>query len=398
MCCFCYWVCLLSLFAGLLSREQAVRRLYLWIVLTLATLTTKITSTPASHANNFDFLRLLFATLVLYTHSFPLVGAPEEDLMYHLSQGRAQMSTLAVHGFFVISGYLIFNSLLRSRDIGDYFFKRIIRVFPALLVVVVVCMMVGYFLAHQSTAAYFTHPSFYSYALNIVLRYQEGINGVFATNPYPNSINGSLWTVGYEFLLYIVLACFFFLRHNRRVLLPAMVAATAVLLGLHLQHAHITFSNTLLEYSNLVFFSGLFFGGATLALCPLPSTRTRAIVVGIGLLVLAFILRRGGYSQLAILLLPPVVVYFGTLNYPVLGLVRRLGDLSYGIYIWGFPIQQLLVYLLHPTQVQLMLLSIPATYSIAYASWNLLEEKALRLKRVQKQPAIQSSAALQAAP
>jgi peptidoglycan/LPS O-acetylase OafA/YrhL len=339
-----------------------------------------------SHANNFDFLRLLFATLVLYTHSFPLSGEPEADLMYHLSQGRAQMSTLAVHGFFVISGYLIFSSLLRSRDIGDYFFKRVIRVFPALLVVVVVCMLGGYFLAHKSAAAYFTDSSLYTYALNIVLRYQEGINGVFATNAYPNSINGSLWTVGYEFLLYIVVACFFSLRHNRRVLLPAMVAATAVLLGLHLQHAHVTFSHTFLEYGNLVFFGGLFFGGATLALCPLPSTRTRTIVVGIGLLVLTFILRRGGYSQLAILLLPPIVVYFGTLNYPVLGLVRRMGDISYGLYIWGFPLQQLIVYLVHPTQVELVLISIPVTYLAAYTSYHLLEKKALRLKRAPSQP------------
>lgn len=78
------------------------------------------TNPTRDHINNFDFLRLLFATLVLVTHSYPLTGVPEEDLLWRFSHGRLLLSRFGVLGFFVISGYLILKSLLRSQSVKEY--------------------------------------------------------------------------------------------------------------------------------------------------------------------------------------------------------------------------------------------------------------------------------------
>ena len=85
------------------------------------------------HTNNFDFLRLLFAVWVIITHSYPLTGQPEQDLLWKITNGQTAFSYISVRGFFAISGYLIIQSLLRSNNLMDYYWKRILRIFPACL-------------------------------------------------------------------------------------------------------------------------------------------------------------------------------------------------------------------------------------------------------------------------
>lgn len=86
------------------------------------------------YKNNFDFLRLIFASLVIVTHSYALLGLVENDLFMQISQVYP-FSYIAVRGFFVISGYLIFQSLIRSGSLISYFWNRFLRLFPALIVV-----------------------------------------------------------------------------------------------------------------------------------------------------------------------------------------------------------------------------------------------------------------------
>src|SRR6476646_3313529 len=87
------------------------------------------------HQNNFDFLRLIFALSVIITHSYPLSGLPEIDPLHRLTAGQLSFSYVGVRGFFVISGFLIYESLMRSKGLDDYFIKRILRIYPGLLVV-----------------------------------------------------------------------------------------------------------------------------------------------------------------------------------------------------------------------------------------------------------------------
>ena len=105
------------------------------------------------HTNNFDFLRLLFAVWVIITHSYPLTGQPEQDLLWKITNGQTVFSYISVRGFFAISGYLIIQSLLRSNNLIDYYWKRILRIFPALFVVLLFSTIVCYF-AYNGTTPY----------------------------------------------------------------------------------------------------------------------------------------------------------------------------------------------------------------------------------------------------
>jgi peptidoglycan/LPS O-acetylase OafA/YrhL len=136
-----------------------------------------------------------------------------------------------------------------------------------------------------------------------------------------------------------------------------------------------------MSVDQILTFAVCFSSGAALALFKLPSERVRAGIAAECMVALLVVLRVGGFQDTQYVLLPPIVIYFGTLSHKLFGWVRRFGDLSYGIYIWGFPIQQAIWYWLHPSPLEMFFLSTLLVYVVAYASWHLIEKRALRLKR-----------------
>ena len=337
-----------------------------------------------SHVNNFDFLRLLFSTLVLVTHSYALTGLPSHDGLWLFSTGQAVWSALAVHGFFVISGYLILKSLLRSGSLGEYAFKRMLRLFPALWVVVGVCVVGAFFLSDLSAPTLLHNASARAYLLNLVLRTRYFIDGVFTNNAYPRALNGSLWTVPYEMLGYLLLMPLFFVRFQKAVLRVLLLAAFAGLLALQLTGRTELSLPSLIELeSEHVINLGLFFAaGSILALFPalVRHERMRPVLAAVSSVALLVTLYLGGYTQAQYLALPVAVITIGASNWPFLSWIRRYGDISYGVYLWGFPVQQCLWHFLQPSLVEMMVLSIAITWVLGYASWHLLEKHALGLK------------------
>ncbi|RZK45335.1 MAG: acyltransferase [Hymenobacter sp.] len=337
--------------------------------------------TKQKFVNNFDFLRLFLASLVLITHSYPLAGYPEEDTLFHFSHGEALFSHIGVRCFFVISGYLITTSLFRSKNLLEYFFKRIIRVFPALWAVILLTIIGGYLLSSKTPQAYFTDVSVPRYFLTALLRIQPYISDLFAQNPL-HYANGSLWTVPYEFLWYIILSTFFFLRKNTRYCLYVLTVLFLSLLVTRLLRPSFNNIDFLgLSLGNITFLGLFFVSGAILSLLNLPSAKARVIIVIILSIALILILHYSRFYYLGhIFILPPLVVAFGSLNFPLLSWIHKYGDISYGIYIWGFPVQQVIVNFFHPTPTILLLSSVPITYFLGFISWHLIEKKALQLK------------------
>ncbi len=159
--------------------------------------------------NNFDFLRLIFFFFLIITHSYLLSGNIAEcDLLCQFSNGQVSFSYIGVKGFFTISGFLIFQSLERSKNIIDYLWKRILRLFPALFFVLLFTVILVPFV-YQSNIPFLQNKSLLSYIPNNLMLYriQFGISGVFESNPFKSTINGSLWTIPYEFTMYILLSC-----------------------------------------------------------------------------------------------------------------------------------------------------------------------------------------------
>lgn len=164
-------------------------------------------SSIADHSENaFDFVRFAAAFSVLFSHSFPLCGIREPLLVFGLP-----LANIAVYVFFVISGFLVYQSWARDPSLGRFAARRGLRLLPALVVAVCVTVFViGPLMTTLPLVQYFRGADTWTYLLSnaslVVGRYT--LPGVFESNPYPAAVNGSLWTLRYEALMYIILAAF----------------------------------------------------------------------------------------------------------------------------------------------------------------------------------------------
>src|SRR5580658_9984831 len=146
--------------------------------------------------NNFDFLRLALAVLVIFSHSFPL-GADSEvhEPLRVLTHGQMTFGAFAVDLFFVMSGFLIAGSAERSRGFGSFLKKRVARIYPAFVVSAVLVALVVLPLA----GGVFAEVSWPARLVDFVvqtLRLQEfHVQGAFARNPYPGVLDGSVWSI-----------------------------------------------------------------------------------------------------------------------------------------------------------------------------------------------------------
>jgi len=338
-----------------------------------------------SHVNNFDFLRLLFALLVLVTHSYPLSGLPEKDLLFQYSHGQASLSHLGVQGFLIISGFLITKSLIRSKSLSDYFYKRVLRVFPGLWFLLFVSVVICFFFSGKNILAYVMHYSTRDYVFyNAVLKTQYNIDGVFKENPYHSAVNGSLWSIPYEFFFYIVLSCCFFVRERTHILRWVFISLFIVLVVLFLTSlpklSEFNLPFWQLQGSHLDELGAFFTAGAIWAVLPQPVIKARQLLAIMSALVLIISMGFTGYEYTQFIALPVLVISFGSLNTSIFSQLNRYGDFSYGIYLWGFFVQQTLMHLFHLGLIELMCTSIVITYIFGALSWHFIEKQALRFK------------------
>lgn len=153
----------------------------------------------STHPNNFDFVRLVAASLVIWGHAYPLLDEPGLPALMGSS-----IHTFAVKVFFVVSGYLIVASWVREPDPLRYTMKRGLRILPALFVVVILSAFVlGPLVSNLSLAEYFASPVLLGYLRNILLNIRYSLPGVFEDNIYPHAVNGSLWTLPVEATMYL---------------------------------------------------------------------------------------------------------------------------------------------------------------------------------------------------
>lgn len=178
--------------------------------------------------NAFDFLRVTAASAVLFSHSYALYGLPEPQPITGHSFG-----SLAVATFFVISGFLVCQSWLLDPSFPRFLTRRFLRIFPGLLVVILMTVFViGPIFGTLVPTEYFSSVAVWQHLiLGLLALGSPPLPRVFENNPYPISINGSLWTLRYEILMYILLASIgrFFSIASLRFIYPALF----VLMGIN---------------------------------------------------------------------------------------------------------------------------------------------------------------------
>lgn len=332
------------------------------------------------HGPNFDLVRLIAASAVLISHAFPItMGDNRAEPLYRGTGGDLTLGTLAVGIFFATSGFLIAGSMERSRSIPAFAWRRAVRIWPALVTVTLLSVFVlGPLLTTDPN--YFAQTSTFLYLLNIFFLFEPTLPGVFSNNPFPNAVNGSLWTLFHEVACYAFLAATARLGFFRNPILYLLAFLSALIGTLSLADQ----SGALLKLQQFCSLGSYFLGGVLLYLLREKAPLSLSFAVAAGMIMIGGV-AIGSAEIIAPLCMPYLAVYVGLQHQ----WIKIPGDYSYGIYVWAFPIQQVAAQLapgMHP--VVNILIALPITVGLGVASWMLVEKPALQLKSLVRSPAL----------
>lgn len=333
-------------------------------------------SEPASHAattrgNNFDFLRFLLATLVVFSHSYFLLGL-----------SSARLGAIAVLGFFGLSGFLVTQSWLRSESAVDYARKRALRIYPGFAAVVLFDYLV---VAPLATGAWRAGWRWFSpvRALAETALLQHGvITGVFSDLPV-RTVNGSLWSVPYEACCYVLLAAIGALgvlsRKRALIGLTAVIWASQIAVAAFLPNPDPAVE---VVTKGLPYLTAFLFGALQRTWPDVCPTTSRRVLLALVLMV-GSIWSRTLTAIVWPFALPYVLLWVA--HHPRVPFQRwgRYGDFSYGLYLYAYPVQQLLVRFSgqKSAPIALFVWSMALTLPLAIGSWYLVERPFLRLKQ-----------------
>jgi peptidoglycan/LPS O-acetylase OafA/YrhL len=320
------------------------------------------------HANAFDLVRLLAAVLVLWSHQHGLMGLPEPTGAVL----QAGAGGLGLYIFFAVSGYLNTISAEHHKSVAVFLFNRALRIYPALAVCTAFTVVLGLFVASDLQA--FLSTKLVSYvAKNTTLLFgvRTSVPGVFEHSPFPGALNGSLWSLPYEVKMYIVLGLGLAVaRYN--LLFPVIVFVGASLIA---ALSALGVLPALAQGNWWINFSILFFTGSMVA----AARSFVGLPLAIGGLIavaLAFV-GLGQYLLMCQLVLVAVVIAVGCINLPKW--LRPPLDLSYGVYLYAFPVQQISTMLFTDFWPALAFSAV-ITFALALFSALFIERLALKLK------------------
>jgi peptidoglycan/LPS O-acetylase OafA/YrhL len=350
--------------------------------------------------NNFDLLRLLGAVLVVFAHSFDLLGQSEP----FPELAGMNWGFVGILIFFSISGFLVSRSWARNPRIVPFVVKRALRLMPALIVALTLTALVlGPFVSVLQPRAYFDDPATKTYMVNNTLMQTDyELPGVFASNHYPIAVNGSLWTLPLEvkaYVLVVLLGLGGLLARRRRLMIGIAILAVLtcvdalrpILPGANYFVAllrSIPASPELVEQANLgtfnIFaemFAAFAIGAALFSLRRWVVLRWELAVLAVAIWCGTIALGGSAPAIGAVVVGPYLVLCLAYGTHAFVRLPSRWGDYSYGAYIYAFPVQQTISFLLYPIGGWLMfLLATPITFALAIPSWHLIERPALEIK------------------
>ncbi|GGF11632.1 Peptidoglycan/LPS O-acetylase OafA/YrhL, contains acyltransferase and SGNH-hydrolase domains [Chishuiella changwenlii] len=332
--------------------------------------------------NNFDFLRLVFSSAVILSHSFPLTG--KDEFFASITNGQLGFGSLSVDIFFILSGYLIFTSLKYSKTIKNYIWKRVLRLYPALIILMLISLIILPFFYKGNSI--FSEKEYWTYLPNNLSLYkvQYFINGIFESNPYPKAINGSLWSLSYEFTMYIVLVLLFPFKKSKyifHIVLLCFIASYSLYI-FKPNFLSKLFNYIYLDTKELYRLSTYFLAGSLLYFVKFEKFNN--LYTRISLLILLFLsLYFTQFKVVAPLTLPVLILLVGTLKTKYISSIgEKFGDISYGVYIYGFLVQQILMNYLNLNVLELTIYSIIITYFLAYLSWHYVEKPMQKYKNL----------------
>lgn len=323
----------------------------------------------STRSNNLNLVKFIAALFVIISHAYPLCkGAEYNDILSDLSRNSIAFGSLAVAIFFMSSGFFVTKSLLKSKDSKKYLHNRFIRIFPPLWFTLIVCILVcGLFFSTYSLGKYFLSSDFFKYCLNFILIPIHNLPGVFMNNIYPGVINGPLWTLPIEFVCYLVLLLAYKLNLvNKKSYKYVALLVIVAFVGINLIPLSIK------GYIQPCF---LFFWGSFYWIYRDKITMNNTyFLISLVAFVLLIVL---GYGQVASFLFVPYLTLYIAFCLPQCNnRLTSLGNLSYDIYLCGWPIQQMVISLFGGSMLVgiNILISIPLSILVGYITYSLVEK------------------------
>ena len=336
---------------------------------------TTVAGFLAARNDNFLLLRIIAALAVIYGHSYAIAGDGSGVDVFVRHGWPMYSGAMAVAMFFVVSGFMVSGSYLARQDLFEFAKARLLRIVPALVLVVAVsAWVIGPLMTTLDLGTYFRDPEVLRYVTRN-LRFSSDmawlLPGVFEHQARP-AINGSLWTLPAEMRMYVLTAAL-----GTFGLLTARKTGTAVLFGLlALGMFHPEYFPLHKDWVRL---GGFFALGI---LVQLHKERIRISHATMLMLVfVTYISMRTASADILFVLCLAYFCFWFAYRTPVWAALARGGDPSYGIYLWGWPAQQLVAaWLPSLAPWQNFLLSAVLAICMGYVSWWTVERNALRLK------------------
>ena len=338
--------------------------------------------------NNIAAIRLMAALMVIAGHMGILIGGAPPLFLHHSIQG------LGVAIFFTIGGYFITSSWCNKPKVLDYTCKRFFRIVPPLAVCVIfTAFIAGPILSSLTVKEYFSSPTTYRYLKNIGLYIQYFLPGVFEANPYPNAINGSLWSLPVEVFMYIMIPIFVeitSLRNNKKTSKIAFAAICILICAARIFQGffypnfnYVVYATGVADALNLIPYYMIG------ALYTFPEVKKWCNLQLASLLLILYACFKPGFVAATIgiyIILPYFIFSLAFTAPPFFSNKLKITEFSYGIYLYSFFIQQTIVWLFKKLSITVgyniyFIICTVVSLIFAYLSYKYIEKPTIAFSK-----------------
>jgi peptidoglycan/LPS O-acetylase OafA/YrhL len=330
-------------------------------------------NTDRRRRNNFDLLRLIAALMVVFSHAYVLMQEDGNQIMFDFAGNTYFLSSFGLMIFFIISGYLVCESLFNSQSVKHFVWKRLLRIYPAYIIVTLLTAFVlGPVFTSLSLEDYFSKTKTWQFLVeNIFITGSDHIlPGVFNGI----SVNASAWTLALEIRLYLLLLLLFLTGVVQRRWLFTAVYLLFVLIRMMMPadyvKEHFHFDPSAYYQLGMFFLTGsvIYIWKEVIRIGYLP-----ILIAGFLWFVTWWLHMPANMFEVIFF---SYLILWIALKLPVLFVPRP--DISYGIYIYAWPVQMITLLLL-PSLVlwQFNVITIPVIILFGLLSWHFVEKRAL---------------------
>ena len=336
----------------------------------------------------YDMLRIFLAFAVVFRHCFPIAYGNSEAA----SSGPLWTATMAIVPiFFTLSGFLVTGSALRL-SLDNFIFSRVLRIVPALVVdTFVTILLIGLIFTTVPISSYLTDSKTHAYLLNIFGFIHYFLPGTFENNPIPGVVNGALWTISPELGCYAFISLLIYtgwVKNWKVVMMIAVLAILVIIVASASKDNLPAWVQVTAAHPGAILVPNFLIGAVmylrrhSIPYSPVLFSVCVALVVVSGFLLPESTFSvMPAWSALAIPVYAYITVFLGATPIPKLPFFSR-GDYSYGIYLYGFPIQQALVAGLGIREPLLLFAATVAPVTLlAVFSWHIVEKPTLKFRK-----------------